>query len=95
MLGYVIVNTEITDEEGYAEFTDRIVDVVATYGGKYLVRGGRTEYRYGDWQPGRVVVIEFAGFEQARAFADSPEFTELREIIDRSSRARMILAEGV
>lgn len=95
MLGYVIVNTEITDEDGYAEFTERIVDVVATYGGKYVVRGGRTEYRYGDWQPGRVVVIEFASFEQARTFADSPEFNELRELIDRSARARMILAEGV
>ena len=95
MLGYVIVNTQITDEDGYAEFTERIVDVVATYGGKYLVRGGRTEYRYGDWEPGRVVVIEFGSFEQARTFADSSEFTELRDLIDRSSRARMILAEGV
>lgn len=95
MLGYVIVNTEVTDEDGYAEFIARIPDVVATYGGKYLVRGGRTEYRYGDWQPGRVVVIEFAGFEQARTFADSSEFTELREIIDRTSTGRMILVEGV
>jgi len=95
MLGYVIVNTEVTDEEAYAEFTDRIVGVVEAYGGKYLVRGGKTEHRYGEWQPGRVVVIEFAGFEQARTFADSPEFTELRDLIDRSARARMILAEGV
>ena len=95
MLGYVIVNTEITDEHGYAEFTERIVDVVTKYGGKYLVRGGRTEYRYGDWQPGRVVVIEFASFEHASTFADSSEFAELREVIDRSSRERMILAEGV
>ncbi|MDE0231960.1 MAG: DUF1330 domain-containing protein [bacterium] len=95
MLGYVIVNTEVTDEEAYAEFTDRIVGVVEAYGGKYLVRGGKTEHRYGEWQPGRVVVIEFASFEQARTFADSPEFTELRDLIDRSARARMILAEGV
>ena len=95
MLGYVIVNTEVTDEETYAEFTGRIVGVVEAYGGKYLVRGGRTEHRYGEWQPGRVVVIEFASFEQASAFADSPEFTELRELIDRSAKARMILAEGV
>ena len=58
MLGYVIVNTEITDEKAYAGFTDRIVGVVETYGGKYLVRGGRTEHKYGEWQPGRVVVIE-------------------------------------
>ena len=95
MRGYAIVNTEITDPEGYAEFIERIPDVIAAYGGKYVVRGGRTEYRYGDWQPGRVVVIEFGSFEQARTFADSPEFTELREIIDRTSTGRMILAEGV
>jgi len=95
MLGYVIVNTEVTDEEAYAEFTDRIVGVVEAYGGKYLVRGGRTEHRYGEWQPGRVVVIEFASLDQARTFADSAEFAELRDLIDRSARARMILAEGV
>ena len=95
MLGYVIVNSEVTDEETYAEFTDRIVGVVETYGGKYLVRGGRTEHRYGEWQPGRVVVIEFSSFDQARTFADSPEFAELRGLIDRSAKARMILAEGV
>ena len=95
MLGYVIVNTEVTDEQVYAEFADRIAGVVATYGGKYLVRGGRTEHRYGEWQPGRIVVIEFAGFDQARTFADSPEFAGLRDLIDRSARARMILAEGV
>ncbi|MDE0121700.1 MAG: DUF1330 domain-containing protein [bacterium] len=95
MLGYVIVNTEVTDEEAYAEFTDRIVGVVETYGGKYLVRGGKTEHKYGEWQPGRVVVIEFASLDQARTFADSAEFAELRDLIDRSARARMILAEGV
>ena len=95
MRGYAIVNTQITDPDGYAEFIERIAGVVATYGGKYLVRGGRTEYRYGDWQPGRVVVIEFGSFEKARTFADSPEFTELREIIDRTSIGRMILVEGV
>jgi len=95
MLGYVIVNTEVTDEKAYVEFTGRIVDVVEAYGGKYLVRGGRTEHKYGEWQPGRVVVIEFAGFDQARAFADSPELAELRDLIDRAAKARMILAEGV
>lgn len=95
MLGYVVVNSEVTDEEVYAQFTDSIVGVVATYGGKYLVRGGRSEHRYGEWQPGRLVVIEFASFEQARTFADSPEFTELRDLIDRSARGRMILVEGV
>ena len=95
MLGYVVVNSEVTDEEVYAQFTARIVGVVATYGGKYLVRGGRSEHRYGEWQPGRLVVIEFASFEQARTFADSPEFTELRDLIDRSARGRMILVEGV
>ncbi|MDE0131915.1 MAG: DUF1330 domain-containing protein [bacterium] len=95
MLGYVIVNTEVTDEKAYADFTDRIVGVVEAYGGKYLIRGGRTEHKYGEWQPGRVVVIEFASLDQARTFADSPEFAELRDLIDRSARARMILAEGV
>ena len=65
---------------------------VAAHGGKYLVRGGATETIEGDWNPERVVVVEFDSFEQAKSWA---EIAELREMRVKSSNVRMILVEGV
>ena len=95
MAGYVIVDNEITDETLYAEFRARVAATVATHGGKYLVRGGAAESIEGDWKPHRVVVVEFDNVEQAKAWLNSPEYAELREIRLKSANASVIVVEGV
>ena len=95
MAGYVIVDNEITDEALYAQFRARVAATVATYGGKYLVRGGAAESVEGDWKPHRVVVVEFDNVEQAKAWLNSPEYAELREIRLKSANASVIVVEGV
>ena len=52
------------------------------------MRGGATEVVDGDWEPGRVVVIEFDNVEQAKAWLTSPEYTEIKDIRMRSARER-------
>ena len=45
MTAYVIVDVEITDpEEGYEEYKKLSPPAVAAYGGKFVARGGKTEY---------------------------------------------------
>ena len=95
MAGYVIVDNEITDEALYAQFRARVAATVAAYGGKYLVRGGAAESVEGDWKPHRIVVVEFDSVEQARAWLNSPEYAELREIRLKSANASVIVVEGV
>jgi uncharacterized protein (DUF1330 family) len=51
MPGYVIVEIDVTDPEGYEEYRRLAAPTVEAYGGRYLVRGGRTETLEGDWQP--------------------------------------------
>ena len=95
MSGYVIITADVHDETLFREFVKRVPDAVGTYGGKYLVRGGKTQTISGDWTPSRVVVIEFDSFQDAARFITSPELEEIKDLRDRSADVSTILAEGV
>jgi uncharacterized protein (DUF1330 family) len=51
MCAYVIVEIHIFDPAGYEEYKKLASATVEKYGGKYIVRGGRTEVLEGDWNP--------------------------------------------
>ncbi len=59
MPAYVIVEIDILDPAGYEEYKKLAGATVEKYGGKYIVRGGRTEVLEGDWKPKRIVVLQF------------------------------------
>ena len=95
MAAYVIVDIQVTDPAGYAEYRQLAPPVVAAYGGRYLVRGGALETLEGDWAPQRLVILEFPSVAQAKAWWDSPEYRPLREMRQRTTRSRMVVVEGV
>jgi uncharacterized protein (DUF1330 family) len=73
MTAYVIVDIEVTDPSGYAEYKKLAPPVVKSFGGKYLARGGPTETLEGDWRSQRLVILEFESVEKAKAWLNSPE----------------------
>ena len=95
MAGYAIIDTEITDKETFSKFIERIPAVVESYGGKFVVRGGTVEVVQGDWNPSRLVIIEFESAEQALNWENSQEFAELRELRNGASNSNVIVIEGV
>ena len=95
MAGYVLVDLQVTDAEVYAEFREKVAGTVEAHGGKYLVRGGNAEAIEGDWEPERLIVMEFDSVAQIKTWLASPEFTELKEIRLRSATANVIVVEGV
>lgn len=95
MPAYVIVDVNVHDLEGYAEYRQLSGASVAQYGGQFLVRGGAVEVAEGDWQPGRFVVIQFPSMEQAKTWYTSPEYTHARQIRQRYSDGRLFFVEGV
>jgi uncharacterized protein (DUF1330 family) len=94
MPAYVIVDVQIHDPEVYAEYRKLTPAAIAAHGGKFLVRGGAAETLEGDWQPGRVVVLEFDSVEQARTWWASAEYAPAKALRQKSSTTRMILVEG-
>jgi uncharacterized protein (DUF1330 family) len=52
-------------------------------------------YLEGQWQPKRVVVVEFESVERARQFSDAPEYAQAKAIRHRTSNSSVIVVEGV
>jgi len=95
MPAYVIVNVHVTDPELYAEYVAGAPATIERFGGRYLARGGAIDVREGSWSPERLVVLEFADVETARAWYESDEYTRLREIRQRASTAEFVITEGL
>ena len=95
MSAYVIVDVEVTDPQGYAEYKLLAPAAVEQYGGKYLARGGSTETLEGDWQASRLVILEFESVERAKAWLDSPEYAPARAMRQKYARSRMVVVEGL
>lgn len=95
MLGYVIAIIDVTNPEDYQEYARQVPATIAKYGGRYLVRGGKTEVREGEWPGQRTVIVEFPSLARALEWYDSPEYRALRLIRQANSRGRMSIFEGV
>ncbi len=48
----------------------------------------------GDWNPERLVILEFPSLEALRKWNDSPEYTEVAKLRQRSARTRAIAVGG-
>jgi uncharacterized protein (DUF1330 family) len=94
MPAYIIVEIDVTDPVGYEEYKQQAGATVEQYGGKYLVRGGATETLEGDWQPKRIVILEFDSMERARGWLNCEEYREPRKMRHRTAKTKMILVEG-
>src|SRR5689334_17927288 len=95
MAAYFIVEIEVDDPVVYEEYRVQAAELVTKYGGRYLVRGGATEYIEGGWEPQRLVVLEFADAEQFHRWYDSPEYQEVIKLRVKSTRTRAVMVQGV
>ena len=96
MAGYLIAELNVTDQELFAEFATKIVELVKDYDGRYLVRGGETEVIEGDWSPQRVVVIEFDSYERVQEVRPFSRNTKNSPRSGRnSSTSSTIIVDGV
>ena len=95
MSAYVVVDLDVQDASAFDEYRKHVPAVIERFGGRYLVRGGRSETLEGDWHPRRVVLLEFPSWDKAVLFYSSPEYQPLRELRLRSASSKIVLVEGV
>ncbi len=94
MPAYVLVELSIHDPELYEEYKQLTPETIEAYGGRFVVRGGKTELLEGDWNPERIVLLEFPSVERAREWWESEEYTRARLIRQRAAETRMIILQG-
>lgn len=95
MPAYVVVNIEIRDPAAYERYKALAPPSIARYGGHYLARGGPTTRLEGGWMPRRLVILEFANADDARAWWASPEYAEAKALRQSCAETEMVLVEGV
>src|SRR5579875_1237724 len=89
MSAYVIVETDITDPERYARYMAATPAAIAAAGGRFLARGGEVAVLEGDWEPSRLVVIEFEDLAAAKRFYASEAYQAAKELREGAARMRM------
>lgn len=94
MAAYLIVDLEVTDPVVIEEYRKQVPATVEKYGGRFLVRGGKFEALEGNWQPKRVVLLEFPSVEQAKKWYDSEEYRGPKALRFKSAKTNLILVEG-
>lgn len=91
--GYWIGHVSVRDPQAYRGYVEANSDVVARFGGRFLVRGGAFERREGEARE-RHVVIEFPDMEAARACYESEDYQAIARIRFENAETDMILVEG-
>lgn len=94
MSAYLIARVDVTDWDRYREYMRHTPRVIERFGGRFIARGGETITVEGPPETQRVVVIEFASFQQAKAFYDSPEYKRIKEFRNGAGSAQFVIVDG-
>jgi uncharacterized protein (DUF1330 family) len=95
MAAYVLVQVDVKDPVRYENYKKMVPPSLEKFGGRFLVRGGKTHTMEGDWSPRRLVVVEFPSVEQAKAWWASSEYAEAKALRQATSDSQLLIAEGV
>ena len=95
MAGYMIGNITVTDPETFAEYGKQVPATVAAFGGTYVVRGGAAEKIEGNYDPVRIVVLQFESVEKAKEWYNSDMYAPLKEMRMKASNGDLYFVEGV
>ena len=95
MPAYIVVEIAVQDPGRYERYKQLSPSSIAAHGGRFIVRGGAVEALEGEWDPGRIVILEFSSVERARAWWSSPEYAEAKALRLATAHSKMILVEGL
>ena len=94
MSAYVLVEVTVTNPEPYAAYRDLAGASVARHGGRFIVRGGAITPLENGWNPQRLVVIEFADVDAAKAWYFSADYQEALQVRLANSTSKALIVAG-
>jgi uncharacterized protein (DUF1330 family) len=95
MPAYVIVETDIHDPEQYERYKAASPDAVHSGEGRFVVRGGELAVLEGDWNPSRLVILEFPDLEAAQRWYVSEEYEAAKRLREGAANLRMVAVQGL
>ena len=95
MAAYLIADVQVHDPETFSQYSPGVAATLEPYGGRFLARGGAAEIVEGDYEPHRVVVIEFPDMDALKSWHDSDAYQAIIGIRHRSATTSVIAVQGV
>ncbi len=95
MPAYIIVEISIQNPTEYEDYKKLTPPSLIPFDGKFIIRGGKAESLEGDWNPERIVVLEFPNVERAKAWWNSEEYAPAKALRQRTAHTKMILIPGL
>ncbi len=95
MPAYVIVETDISDPEQYEQYKAASPGAVEAGGGRFVARGGELAVLEGDWNPSRLVILEFEDLESVKRWYDSERYQAAKQLREGAAKLRMVAVEGI
>jgi uncharacterized protein (DUF1330 family) len=94
---YIVTEVDVTGDTAafQRDYAAHAQATVEPFGGRYLVRGGRTIGLEGEPPKGRVVISMFDSFEKAQAWRQSPAYMKIVTVREREATSRQYIVEGV
>lgn len=91
--GYWIAHVDVADMEKYKAYSAEIDVSLKKYGGRFIIRGGRSENVEGS-NRSRHIVIEFPSYQAALDCWNSPEYKKALAIRAPVTAADIVVIEG-
>ena len=94
---YIVTEVDVTGnmELFQRDYAAHAQGTVEPFGGHYLARGGRVLGTEGEPPKGRIVISEFASFEDAKAWRYSDAYMKIVTVREREAKSRQFIVEGV
>jgi len=94
MAAYAIIDVDIYDIELYLQYQQAVRPLIEAAGARYLARGGEIVVFEGDYQPRRLVLVEFPSLQAMEDFYESDAYRALEAKRRTCSNARIVGLEG-
>ena len=95
MTAYVVTDLDVFDIEQYLAYQHALKPLLEAVGARYLARGGEFRVCEGDYQPRRLIILEFPSLAAVDDFYDSPGYRALEDQRRACSSARIIAVDGL
>ena len=98
MAAYLMADVLPEDVEAYRSsgYLEAAVRTAASHGGIYRARGGEATVLEGEWEPERMVIIEFPSMDELLAWYRSDEYQQWAPIRQRlAPNSKIVALEGV
>ncbi|WP_420345787.1 DUF1330 domain-containing protein [Pelagibius sp.] len=95
MAAYIVAHLDVTDPKAFEAYREAVPAIIATHGGRYLVRGGAAETLEGEWTVPRLIILEFPDKAAAEGFYHSAAYQEILPLRLANAEGTVAIVEGV